>query len=122
MRSKKVLLLLSCLFVLCAVNNANALCPSDCELYWTAPTLYTDNTAIESQDLPLSYIVEWDGVLLTPTTSTFKPIPKPYGHGVGHTARVKTKTARGTEGAFTSPFPWSSPVGIPGGASGIGVR
>ena len=103
-------------------GSAMALCPNDCELFWTAPTLYTDNTAIEPADLPLSYIAEWDGVLLPMTTATFVPVPKPYGHDVPHTARVKAITARGSEGAFSPPFPWNSPKGIPGGTPGIGVR
>lgn len=112
-----------CLLLLALLAvDASALCPADCELYWSGPTTYTDNTAIEPADLPLTYIVEWDGVLLTPTTATSKPLPKPYGHGIAHTARVKAKTARGQESAFSPPFSWSSPVGIPKDASGIGVR
>lgn len=101
---------------------AMAGCPNDCELFWTPPATYTDNTAIEPADLPLSFIVEWDGTLLPATTNPFVSIPKPYGHEANHTARVKVKTARGSEGAFTSPFSWVSPAGIPGTAGGIGVR
>jgi len=108
--------------ILLFARSANALCPDDCRLSWSPVTQYTDNTAIESQDLPLSYIAEWDGVVLPATTQTSVALPKPYGHDVAHTARVKAKTARGTEGSFSPPFSWSSPVGTPKGVLGIGVQ
>lgn len=103
-------------------GNARALCPDSCEMWWTPPTTYTDNTVIESQDLPLSYVAEWDGIALPVTTQISVPVPKPYGHGVAHILKVKTITARGTEGAFSPPFPWTSPVGIPRSPAGGGVR
>jgi hypothetical protein len=118
---KKLLVLLSLVVVFFA-TPAHALCPDSCEAYWSAVTQYTDNTAIESQDLPLSYIVEWDGAVLPATTQTSIALPKPYGHGVPHVARVKARTARGTEGNFSPPFSWSSPAGAPKGVLGIGVR
>jgi len=103
-------------------SSAHALCPDSCEMWWTPPTQYSDNTAIESQDLPLSYVAEWDGAALPVTVSTALPVPKPYGHGVSHTLRIKSITARGTEGLFSPPFPWTSPVGIPKSPAGGGVR
>ena len=100
----------------------HALCPNDCELFWTAPTQYTDNTAIEPQDLPLSFVAEWDNVALPATTQTFVPVPKPYGHNVPHAARVKSITATGVEGPFSPPFSWTSPKGTPKNPIGGGVR
>jgi hypothetical protein len=110
--------------MLMSVTNANALCPSDCELFWQATTKYTDGQDIEPQDLPLKYIVEWDGNVIATTENLSVPLPKPYGHNVAHTAKIKTVTASGTEGEYSDPFMWSSPKGIPEKVSvpGIGVR
>lgn len=103
-------------------SPAHALCPDSCEIFWTPPPNYTDGTPIETQDKPLSYVVKYDGSDLAATTNVSLPVPKPYGHGIAHSISIKTITARGTEGAFGPPFGWSSPEGIPGDASGIGVR
>lgn len=103
-------------------GSANAACPDNCEIYWDPVTMYTDNTAIEAADLPLSYVAEWDGVSLPATTQTSVAVPKPYGHGASHAARLKTVTARGKESAFSPPFSWASPEGVPRYPVGGGVR
>lgn len=105
-----------------SASPALAACPDACEMFWTPPVNYTDGTPIETQDLPLSFVIKYDGSDLAATTNVSLPVPKPYGHGVAHSISIKTITARGSEGAFSPPFGWSSPVGIPGDASGIGVR
>jgi hypothetical protein len=124
MRGKRIAALVGLVLgvILLSAVPASALCPDSCELTWSPVTQYTDNTAIEPADLPLTYIAEWDGVELPATTQTFIALPKPYGHGVAHSARVKSRTARGTEGPFSPPFPWNSPEGTPGVVLGIGVR
>jgi len=117
---KKMLGLLFVVVVLMYAGTASALCPDSCEAYWSPVTQYTDNTAIEAQDLPMSYIAEWDNTLLPVTTAVSVPLPKPYGHGVSHVLRVKARTARGTESVFSPPFPWTSPAGIPKSPPGTG--
>ena len=110
------------LLVLTVAVPAYALCPNSCELFWDPVTTWTDNTAIEPQHLPISYIAEWDNVALSPTTSLSVPLPKPYGHGTSHVARLKARTATGIESAYSPPFPWTSPQGsltFPGGG---GIR
>ena len=92
-------------------------------LSWSPVTNWNDNTAIESQHLPMSYVVEWDNVVQPSTTATEWAIPQPsVGHGVSHVARVKAKTATGIEGLFSPPFSWSSPEGGVPVVRGIGVR
>ena len=117
---KKILGLLFVVVVLMYAGTASALCPDSCEAYWSPVTQYTDNTAIEAADQPMSYIPEWDGTLLPATTAVSVPLPKPYGHGVSHVLRVKARTARGTESVFSPPFPWTSPAGIPKSPPGTG--
>jgi len=117
---KKMLGLLFVVVVLMYAGTASALCPDSCEAYWSPVTQYTDNTAIEAQDLPMSYVAEWDNTLLPSTTAVCVPLPKPYGHGVSHVLRVKARTARGTESVFSPPFPWTSPAGIPKSPPGTG--
>jgi hypothetical protein len=117
---KKVIVLL--LGMMLIAGAAMAACPNDCEMFWIPVTQYTDNTAIEAADLPVSYVAEWDGVTLSSTTNTFIPIPKPYGHGVLHTLRMKARTARGAESIYSPPFSWTSPAGYPKNPAGIGVR
>lgn len=93
------------------------------ELYWNPVTTWTDNTAIEPEHLPMSYLVEWDGNVQPATVESSWPIPQPsVGHGTQHTARVQAKTATGWEGAFSDPFLWSSPEGTVPAVRGIGVR
>jgi len=101
---------------------AYALCPNNCELYWSATTTWTDNTAIEPQHLPISYIAEWDNVALPATTQLAVPLPKPYGHGTAHVARVKARTSTGIEGPYSPPFPWTSPQGSLSFPGGGGIR
>jgi hypothetical protein len=108
------------LFTVFFAGRGWALCPESCELYWSPVTTYTDGAIIDAVDLPLSYIVEWDGVLLPPTQNTFVPLPKPYGHEIPHTARVKAVSARGEESAFSDPFDWSSPRGVISAPDGLG--
>lgn len=105
-------------------RDAAALCPNECELFWPAVQTYTDNTAIDPIDKPLKYTVEWDGAVIGTTVNLSIPVPKPYGHDVAHTARVKAATARGTEGEYSDPFGWNSPKGFPAKADprGFGVR
>lgn len=115
------LLVVAFLIFMALAGRAQALCPDACEAFWSPVTQYTDNTAIETQDLPMSYVAEWDGVLLPTTTAVSVPLPKPYGHGVSHVLRVKARTARGTESVFSPPFPWTSPEGIPKSPPGTGA-
>jgi hypothetical protein len=117
---KKMIGLLIGLAILMYAGSARALCPDSCEAYWSAVTQYTDNTAIEATDLPLSYVAEWDGTLLPATTALSVPLPKPYGHNVAHTLKVKARTAKGVESVFSPPFPWTSPAGIPKSPPGTG--
>ena len=92
-------------------------------LSWTPTTMWNDNTAIEPAHLPVSYIVEWDNAVQTPTTGTAWAIPAPsVGHGIAHTARVKARTATGIEGPFSPPFSWTSAEGSLGSVGGITVR
>jgi hypothetical protein len=118
---KMIGLLIGLAILVLYAGTARAMCPDSCEAYWSPVTQYTDNTAIETQDLPISYIAEWDGTLLPATTAVSVPLPKPYGHGVSHVLRVKARTARGTESVFSPPFPWTSPEGIPKSPPGTGA-
>jgi hypothetical protein len=117
---KRILVFLAAMMLI--AGAAMAACPSDCEGTWSPVTQYTDNTAVEAADLPMSYVAEWDGVTLPATTNTFISIPKPYGHGVLHNLRVKARTARGAESVYSPPFQWTSPAGYPKSPAGIGVR
>jgi hypothetical protein len=117
---KKILGILAAMVILMYAGFASATCPDSCEAFWQSATQYTDNTAIEPADLPLSYVAEWDGTLLPATTALAVPIPKPYGHNVQHTLRVKSVTAKGVGGPFSPPFSWTSPVGIPKSPPGTG--
>jgi len=110
------------LLALIVAVPALALCPNDCELYWGAVTTWTDNTAIEPQHLPISYIAEWDNVALPATAQLTVPLPKPYGHGTAHVARVKARTATGIESVYSPPFPWTSPQGSLTSPGGGGIR
>jgi hypothetical protein len=91
-------------------------------LSWSPVTTYTDNTAIESSKI-ITYEVQVDGVTQATNVSGISwPIPQGLiGHGKVLTFNVRTKLSTGEVSAWTAPFPWTSPPGVPNRPSGMSV-
>jgi len=97
-------------------------------LNWDPVTKYTDNTAIGSEAEGVFYNVEMDGAAasgdFTGTSWNIPAVPKKSAH----TFRVRTalgaldNTGTQIRSAWSPPFAWTSPQGVPVIPSGITVR
>lgn len=91
-------------------------------LSWSAATTYTDGTPIEATKT-ISYDIQVDGATqATGVTGTSWPIPQSLiGHSKTLTFTVRTVLSTGEVSAWSAPFGWVSPAGIPSAPSGLSV-
>jgi hypothetical protein len=91
-------------------------------LSWDPVTQYADNTAIGSEAGGVFYNVEMDGTVraskISATSWVLPAVPKKSSH----TFRAQSVLGTGEVSAWTPPFAWTSPPGVPVVPSGLTVQ
>ncbi len=91
-------------------------------LSWSPVTTYTDGTAIEGTKA-VSYEVSVDNVAQGTVTGTSWPIPPSLAaHDKTLSFTVRTVLSTGEVSAWTPPFTWTSPTGVPNAPGGLTVQ
>lgn len=76
---------------------------------WDPVTTYTDNTSIEPEKLPVTYIIKMDNVVIciviTVTSCTFEQMD----HSVSHKFNAKATLFTGEESVWSPEYLWFSP-------------
>ena len=89
---------------------------------WDPVTQYTDNTAIGSEAQGVFYNVEMDGTVrasrISVTSWVLPDVPKKSSH----TFRAQSVLGTGEVSAWSPPFAWTSPAGVPVVPSGMTVQ
>ena len=91
-------------------------------LNWSPVTTYVDSTPIGPEAQGVFYNVEMDGTQtatkIAATSWVLPAVPKKSSH----TFRAQTVLGTGEVSAWTAPFPWSSPEGVPSVPGGMNVQ
>src|SRR3990167_7019006 len=75
---------------------------------WDPTTTYTDNTSVEPEKLPVTYIVKMDNVVICTTTNTSCTIEHTNA-GQDHLFTAMAMLVTLEESAWSPDFPWSCP-------------
>jgi len=95
-----------CLMILgCLVLNAFAVTRT---VSWDPVTTYTDNTSIEPEKLPVTYIVKMDNVVICTTTDTSCTIEH-INAGQDHLFTAMARLVTLEESAWSPDCPWPCP-------------
>lgn len=91
-------------------------------LSWNPVTTYTDNTVIGAEANGIFYNVEMDGAMASGNFSGNTWNIPAVAKKSAHTFRVRTVLGTGDMSAWTPPFAWTSPAGVPVVPSGLTVQ